>query len=65
VKRPVTIPDPGDLLFPRIPVEALRAYSVGRLWFPTEAPVAIVEPEDDGTRVRVAEVLVDGVWVPL
>ena len=66
MKRPVTIPDPGDLLFPRIPVEAIRAYSVGRLWFPQESGIELrPEPEDDGTRVRVAEVLVDGVWVPL
>jgi len=63
----VTIPEKGDLLFPRIPVEAIRAYSVGRLWFTPETGVDL-QPElaaDDGRRVRVDEVLIDGEWVPL
>jgi hypothetical protein len=60
-------PDPGDAFDLTIPVEAIRAYSVGRLPFDRAllSPVRVEEPEDDGTRVRVAQVLVDGEWVPL
>ena len=61
----VTIPDEGDLYFPKIPVEAIRAWSVGALWFPRESGVIPVPEPDDGTRVRVAQVKVDGEWVPL
>jgi hypothetical protein len=60
----VTVPDPGDILFPVIPVEAIRAYSVGRLWFP-QSDVELRPKPDDGMRVRVASVKVDGVWVEL
>lgn len=60
----VTVPDPGDILFPRIPVEALRAYSVGRL--PDEVVrVRGLKHTDDGQRVRVIRIKVDGEWIPL
>lgn len=62
----VTIPDPGDLLFPKIPVEELLAYSVGRLpdWV-ADARGLKRASDDDETRVRVAQVKVDGQWVAL
>ena len=71
-RRDVTIPDEGDLISDEItiPVEALRAYSMGRLPLADSfrgivATAQATEPEDDGRRVRVAEVLIDGVWHPL
>lgn len=65
----VTLHDEGPFISGRSLVERLRDYSVGRL--PAGYPEDIVaraqgtEPEDDGRRVRVVEVKVDGVWVPL
>lgn len=65
--RDVTIPDEGDYFPAALPVEAIRAYSVGRL--PDSWADGLVrrarETEDDGLRVRVAQVLIDGEWVPL
>ena len=64
----VTIPDPGDYFPEDLPVEAIRAYSVGRLPDPVVAGLDFsrAEPEeDDGLRVRVAQVKVDGRWVNL
>lgn len=67
----VTIPDEGDLISDEIvlPVEALRAYSMGRTpllpaFRGIVATAQAEEPETD-RRVRVAEVLIDGVWHPL
>ena len=60
----VTIPAEGDLISAEIPVEAIRAYSVGNVWFARDG-VVVETPKDDGRRVRVAEVLIDGVWQPL
>ena len=65
----VTIRDEGEFISGRSLVERLRDYSVGKL--PDGYPEEIVaraqgtEPVDDGRRIRVAEVKVDGVWVPL
>lgn len=62
----VTVPDPGDLLFPEIPVESIMAYSVGRVPLSDDFRRLPEKPEeDDGLRVRVAQVKVDGQWVPL
>ena len=63
----VTIPDEGNLYFPTTVVDALRAYSVGRLWFDRDAAIFVPteRPPADYLRVRVAQVKVDGVWVPL
>ena len=68
--RDVTIPDEGDLISGEIviPVEALRAYSVGRLpeaWAAGLVSAAQESEPDDGLRVRAAKVKVDGQWVPL
>ena len=63
----VTIHDEGHLISDEvtIPVDALRAYSVGQLWFPRDSGIELQERPDDGTRVRVAQVKIDGEWVPL
>lgn len=65
----VTLPAQGDHFPVTLPVEAIRAYSMGRLPL---APAFLGSVEraqetepDDGRRVRVAEVKIDGVWVPL
>jgi len=64
----VTLPDEGDLISPDIPVEAIRAYSMGRIDGDIRARLAPglqLEQPDDGMRVRVAHVKIDGEWVPL
>ena len=66
--RDVTVPDEGDIISPVIPVEAIMAYSMGKL--PTSFAEGLLQraqasEPDTGLRVRVAEVCVDGVWVPL
>lgn len=62
--RDVTHPDPGDYFPEGLPVEAIRAYSIGRL--PPEVErVRGIKRVDDGLRVHVIRVKVDGVWVPL
>jgi hypothetical protein len=66
--RDVTIPDEGDYFPAALPVEAIRAYSVGRLpasWADGLVRRSRETEEDDGLRVRVAQVLIDGEWVPL
>jgi hypothetical protein len=70
--RDVTIPDEGDLIPAEVtlPVEAIRAYSMGRIPLADgfrDLGVRIEEDArvDDGTRIRVAQVKIDGVWQPL
>jgi hypothetical protein len=67
----VTLPDEGDLISDEvvIPVEALRAWSMGKLplaeAFRNSGVIAQENEPDPGLRVRVGEVKVDGVWIPL
>jgi len=67
--RDVTIPAEGDLIPAEValPVEAIRAYSMGRLPLdPAFLDMGIrIEDDariDEGLRIRVAEVKIDGVW---
>lgn len=57
-------PDFGDDPTLPIPVEAIRAYSVGQLPLPVTLTRLRVEAQDD-LEMRVARVKVDGRWIPL
>jgi hypothetical protein len=67
----VTLPDEGDLISDEvvIPVEALKAYSMGKLplaeAFRNSGVILQENEPDPGLRVRVAQVKIDGEWHPL
>jgi hypothetical protein len=67
----VTSGDEGDLISDEvvIPVEALKAYSMGKLplaeAFRNSGVILQENEPDPGLRVRVAQVKIDGEWHPL